>query len=64
MSLITENDFEIFGDCTNHLEVMNSNNNFYVIMKLFLDLVMNPLSGLVLLILNSLNLMNMQGDMH
>ena len=33
MSLITENDFEIFGDCANHLEVMNSNNNFYVIMK-------------------------------
>lgn len=33
MSLITENDFEIFGDCANHLEVMNSHNDFYVIMK-------------------------------
>ena len=33
MSLTTENDFELFGDCANHLEVLNSNNNFYVIMK-------------------------------
>ena len=33
MSLTTENDFELFGDCANHLEVMNSNNDFYVIMK-------------------------------
>ena len=33
MSLTTENDFELFGDCANHLEVMNSHNDFYVIMK-------------------------------
>ena len=33
MSLTTENDFELFGDCANHLEVLNSNNDFYVIMK-------------------------------
>ena len=33
MSLATENDFELFGDCVNHLEVMNSHNDFYVIMK-------------------------------
>ena len=33
MSLATENDFELFGDCANHLEVMNSHNDFYVIMK-------------------------------
>ena len=33
MRLATENDFELFGDCVNHLEVMNSHNDFYVIMK-------------------------------
>jgi len=33
MSLATESDFELFGDCANHLEVLNSHNDFYVIMK-------------------------------
>ena len=33
MRLATETDFELFGDCANHLEVMNSHNDFYVIMK-------------------------------
>jgi hypothetical protein len=33
MSLATENDFEMFGECVNHLEVVNSHNDFYVIMK-------------------------------
>ena len=33
MSLATSNDFEMFGECVNHLEVINSHNDFYVILK-------------------------------
>jgi hypothetical protein len=33
MSLATETDFEMFGECVNHLEVINSHNDFYVILK-------------------------------